>query len=214
LEIFILNKQNTLANRILAEIRDRDYQQDKLKFRDNLEALGQILSYEMSRTLKYQEKKVKTTTGLAIENLPEEEMVIVTLLRAGLPLFEGVSRMFPKADCGFIGIARTEESDNVKAHLSYISVPDPTGKVLIVADTMLATGKSLLKSIEQVVRLGMPRSLHIISAIAAPEGVDFLQKSLKIPFNIWTGSLDQKLNNSFFIVPGLGDAGDLAYGEY
>ncbi|MFZ6011732.1 MAG: uracil phosphoribosyltransferase [Bacteroidota bacterium] len=210
---FILSEQNTLANQFLLELRDANIQQDRLRFRKNMERLGEIMAYEVSRKLKYDETQVKTQLGVSTLNVLKEQPVLLTILRAGLPFFQGFQNFFDQADCGFIGAYRLEDEHDVTIKLEYVATTSLEGRCVIVIDPMLATGRSVLDSIHAVLKNGTPAFCHIVSLVAAPEGITFLKTNLKIAHALWTCALDEKLNQKFYIVPGLGDAGDLSFGE-
>ncbi len=208
-----LGDQNSIANQFLAEVRDISIQPDRMRFRKNLERLGEIMAYEISKTLTYQSHSIETpltrTTAKRLNNLP----VLITVLRAGLPYFHGFQNFFDQADAGFIGAYRKEGGEEIKIQLEYMATPDLKNKEVILIDPMLATGKSFIRSVNELLGHGTPHHLHIASLIASPEGIQYIRENLTIPFTIWTFSLDEKLDTRFYIVPGLGDAGDLSYGD-
>jgi len=208
-----LGDQNSIANQFLAEVRDKSIQPDRMRFRKNLERLGEIMAYEISKRLKYQTQSIETpltrTTVNKLENLP----VLITVLRAGLPYFQGFQSFFDNADAGFIGAYRKEGGEEIKIQLEYMATPDLKNKEVILIDPMLATGKSFIRSVHELLSYGTPHHLHIASLIASPEGIQYIRENLTIPFTIWTFAVDEKLDTRFYIVPGLGDAGDLSYGE-
>lgn len=213
--VFVLNKENTIANHFLAELRDQDIQQDRLRFRRNLERLGEVLAYEFSKVLSYESEEILTPLGSVQTPLAKDELVVMTILRAGLPFYQGFMNFFDFADSGFIGAFR-KEADNQKeisVDLGYIATGDLDDKTLVLLDPMIATGKSLIEAIDHLSGFGRPRHIHILSVISAPEGIAYLQSHLKQPHSIWTVSVDEKLNDKAYIVPGLGDAGDLAFGK-
>lgn len=213
--VFVLNKENTIANHFLAELRDQDIQQDRLRFRRNLERLGEVLAYEFSKVLNYESEEILTPLGSVYTPLAKEDLVVMTILRAGLPFYQGFMNFFDFADSGFIGAFR-KEADNqreISIDLGYIASGSLDGKTLVLLDPMIATGKSLIEAIDHLSGHGSPAHIHIMSVISAPEGIEYLQGHLKTPHTIWTVSLDEKLNDQAYIVPGLGDAGDLAFGQ-
>ncbi|GAB2493249.1 MAG: uracil phosphoribosyltransferase [Cytophagales bacterium] len=209
--MFQLTDTPSIANRFLTELRDIEIQKDSLRFRKNLERLGEILAYEISKTLQFSEKTIQTPLSPILARIPEEKPVIFAVLRASLPFYQGFLNFFDHAESGFIGAFR-EEGEDVKINLGYHASPSLEGKTVILADPMLATGKSFLKSIETLLQHGTPKIIHIAAVIAAPEGVQFIKENLKIPHSLWIGAIDEKLNSKSYIVPGLGDAGDLAFG--
>ncbi|MDN5200531.1 uracil phosphoribosyltransferase [Fulvivirgaceae bacterium BMA10] len=212
--IFILNHVNSIANHFLAEIRDTGIQDDRLRFRKNLERIGQLLAYELSKTFSFGNKTVNTPLDSCQVDLIEEQPVLVPVLRAGIPFYNGVLSYFDCADSGFIGAYRQEETEDgeLEIAMDYIATPSIEDKRLVVIDTMLATGKSLVKSLNGLLKYGSPKHVDVLAVIAAPEGVEYLNKHLSINSSIWLGALDEKLNSKFYIMPGLGDAGDLAFG--
>ncbi|WP_194776098.1 uracil phosphoribosyltransferase [Pararhodonellum marinum] len=213
--MFILNQHDSIANEFLADIRDISVQSDRLRFRKNLERLGQILAYEASKSMDFQPVSIETPLeGMNIGKL-QHQPVIISVLRAAMPFFSGVLDFFDKADAGFIGAFRkTHQDDNpeVEIALNYLAAPSIEGRELILVDPMLATGKSFMKSIDQLITHGRPKKIHIMAIIAAPEGIKFIKDNLDLPHEFWIGALDTGLNQKAYIVPGLGDAGDLAFG--
>lgn len=211
--MFILNQINSIANNYLAELRDESLQKDRLRFRQNLERLGTLLAYEISKDLGYAGREVQTSLAQTTVETIADDIVIISILRAAIPFSNGFVKLFDRAEFGFIGAARQESSgDEVQVNLDYAAAPDLTGKTLIITDPMLATGKSLVKSLDRLVKNGIPKSIHLASVIAAPEGIAYLNENLGLDFKIWTCALDNRLNEQSYIIPGLGDAGDLAFG--
>lgn len=211
--MFILNSSNSIANQFLFELRDAALQKDRLRFRKNLERLGEILAYEISKSLKFKNVSAKTPLGELAVSVLEEQPVLITILRAGLPFFQGVLNFFDRADSGFIGAFRKEDTDNLTIKLEYVATTSLAGKTILLIDPMLATGRSIIDSVNAILRNGTPRHLHVVSLVAAPEGIDHLKENLTFPYTLWTCAVDQKLNPQFYIVPGLGDAGDLSFGD-
>ena len=211
--IVVVNQKPSIASQFLAELRDKRIQRDRMRFRKNLTRLGEIMAYEISKKLNYKPVNVVTPLGKAA-SVHAEPPVLLTIMRAGLPYFQGFQNYFDEADCGFIGAYRKEKSKKgLKIKIDYLASPDLGGKVVILIDPMLATGKSIADTIELLNERGRPAHIHIASLVAAPEGIRYLVKNLKVPHTIWTFTKDKKLNDKFFIVPGLGDAGDLSFGE-
>ena len=171
------------------------------------------MAYEISKELNYRDEIIPTSLGQKHMKVPESDVVLLTILRAGLPFLEGFQRIFDRADTGFIGAFRVEGAEELRIQAGYVAVPNLTGKKVILLDTMLATGKS----VEEVLRLlkghGQPTHLYLASVIAAPEGIRYLSETTKGAVSLWTFAIDEKLNADFYIVPGLGDAGDLSFGE-
>lgn len=209
--MFVLSENNSIANQFIAELRDIEKQKDRWRFRNNLEKLGEILAYELSKTLGYKNSLV--STPLAQVNVPilVDQPVIIAVLRASLPFYQGFLNYFNQAESGFIGAFR-EEGEEIKINLGYQVAPNLDGKEVILADPMLATGKSIVKSIEALLSHGTPKRIHIAAIFAAPEGIEYLKNNVSLPFNLWIGNMEDHLNAQSYIVPGLGDAGDLAYG--
>jgi uracil phosphoribosyltransferase len=211
--MFILTATNSIANDFLRELRDRKIQSDRMRFRKNLERLGEIMAYEVSKKIQYRAESVQTPLGKLQVHILTEQPVIVTVMRAGLPFFQGFINYFDKADCGFIGAYRQESAEHLTIKLEYLATPDLTGRIAILVDPMLATGRSVIDSLNAMKKNGTPSHLHIVSLVAAPEGLDFIKKHVTIPFSVWTCAVDEKLDENYYIVPGLGDAGDLSFGE-
>jgi uracil phosphoribosyltransferase len=211
--LFNLSAQNSIANQFLFALRDSNIQQDRMRFRKNVERLGEILAYEISRQFFYERKTVVTALGKAEMNVLKEQPLLITIMRAGLPFFEGFINFFDQADAGFAGAYRYEEGNKVFTRLEYLATPPVQDRDVIIVDPMLATGNSVVDTLQEVLKRGTPRHVHIAALIAAPEGIDFLKRNLFLPYSVWTCALDEKLNDQFYIVPGLGDAGDLCYGS-
>ena len=211
--MFILSDQPSIANQFLAELRDIRTQQDRMRFRKNLERLGELLAYEVSKTLSYQTKEVQTPLQSAQMELPVDQVVLVAVLRAALPFYQGFLNSFDQAESGFIGAFRQEDGAEIGVNLGYHASPQLDNKVLILVDPMLATGTSCVTALKTLLEHGTPKAIHIVAAFAAPEGVEYLSRHLNISYSLWLGTLDEKLNSKSYIVPGLGDAGDLAFGE-
>lgn len=171
------------------------------------------MAYEISRELVYQEEEVPTPMGKKRMELPENNVVLLTVLRAGVPFLEGFQQVFDQADTGFVGAFRVEGAAELKIQAGYVAVPQLEGKHVILLDTMLATGKSLAEVLRLLEGHGRPAHLYLASVIAAPEGVKYLTETVKLPSSLWTFAIDEGLNKDFYILPGLGDAGDLSYGE-
>ncbi len=211
--MFILSQKSSIANQFLAELRDEQIQTDRMRFRKNLERLGEILAYEVSKTLSYQNKKVQTPLEEMEMQLPSDQVVLVAVLRAALPFYQGFLNFFDQAESGFIGAFREESGAELTVNLGYHASPNLDNKVLILVDPMLATGQSCVESLQTLLQHGTPKAIHLVAAFAAPEGVEYLKKDLSVPYSLWLGALDTKLNAQSYILPGLGDAGDLAFGE-
>ncbi len=184
-----------------------------MRFRKNLERLGEVLAFEVSKTLSYQKKEIQTPLEQMEMQLTSDQVVLVAVLRAALPFYQGFLNFFDQAESGFIGAFREESGAELTVNLGYHASPNLDNKVLILVDPMLATGQSCVESLQTLLKHGTPKAIHLVAAFAAPEGVEHLKKSITIPFSLWLGTLDEKLNSLSYIVPGLGDAGDLAFGE-
>lgn len=213
--IHILSEQNSIFNQFVAELRDVTIQKDSMRFRRNLERMGEIMSYEISKTLEYQTKETTTPLGIAETSHLTSQPVIATILRAGLPMHIGVLNYFDRAQNAFISAYRRHHKDNTfDIHVEYVSSPSLDDKVLILCDPMIATGGSIVLAYKAILAKGTPKHVHIISAISSREGVDYVKANLPTKnFTIWCGAIDEELTAHSYIVPGLGDAGDLAFGE-
>lgn len=210
-KIFILNQEPSVANHFIAELRDVRVQRDSMRFRRNLERLGEILAYKISTGLSYRTEVVETPLALTSELVLEDFPVLATVLRAGLPFHQGFMNYFDQASSAFVAAYRMEATSEISVQVDYLAAPSLEGKVLLLVDPMLATGKSLALTYKAMLRFGMPREVHLAAAIASPEGVAHIQAALP-QAHIWLGALDERLDEKFYIVPGLGDAGDLAFG--
>lgn len=211
--MFVLNSNNSIANQFLLELRDAVLQKDRLRFRKNLERLGEILAYEVSKTLKFKNVNANSPLGATQISVISEQPILITILRAGLPFFQGFLNFFDHSDSGFIGAFRKEDQDHLTIKLEYVATTSIEGKTVILIDPMLATGRSVIDSVNAILRNGKPSHIHIASLVAAPEGIEHLKQNLKLPYSLWTCAVDEKLNAQYYIVPGLGDAGDLSFGE-
>jgi Uracil phosphoribosyltransferase len=210
----ILGNQNSLFNQFISEIRSSDVQIDSLRFRRNLERIGEIFAYEISKTLPYEEREIVTPLGIATIPTMVEYPVLATILRAGLPMHQGMLNYFDRSENAFITAFRKYEKDGTfEIEVDYLSSPTIDDKTLILADPMLATGQSMVLAYEEMLTKGDPRHTHLVSIIASRQGLDYLQSHVS-PTNttIWIGAVDEELTAHSYIVPGLGDAGDLAYG--
>jgi len=211
----ILGKENTLLNQFVAELRDENIQTDSMRFRRNLERIGEIFAYEISKTLNYEEKQVVTPLGISTVSVPSEKPVLATILRAGLPLHQGLLNYFDTADNSFISAFRKYSKDGTfHIELEYISCPNLDQRTLILCDPMLATGSSIILAYKALLTNGMPKHIHIVTVVASKEGIKNLQKKLDTRnISIWAAAVDEELTVKSYIVPGIGDAGDLAYGS-
>ncbi|MGI8893368.1 MAG: uracil phosphoribosyltransferase [Bacteroidia bacterium] len=208
-----LNKKSSIVNQFVSELRDVEIQKDKMRFRRNLERIGEIIAYEISKTLKYIEKEVVTPLGTAMVPVLKSQPVLGTILRAGLPLHSGLLNYFDHADNAFISAYRKHHKDgtfNVK--VEYLSSPSLHDRTLILTDPMLATGSSMVLSYKALLNMGKPAHTHIVCALASTEGIDYVKKHLSSNITIWAAAVDDEMTAQAYIVPGLGDAGDLAFG--
>lgn len=211
--IKILGNQNTIIDQYIAEIRDAQIQQDSMRFRRNLERIGELFAYEISKELVYETRQVVTSLGMADVPVLSDYPVIATILRAGLPLHNGLLNIFDKASNAFVSAYRRYHKDgNFDIKVDYSSCPIIEGKVLILSDPMLATGLSMHLCHKELVSNGAPVYTHFVSVLASTEGVEYLKKKFKNSTTLWVGAIDSELTAQAYIVPGLGDAGDLAFG--
>ena len=213
--IHILNKQNSILNKFLAQIRDKQIQQDSMRFRRNIERIGEIMAYEISKTLDYKPQMVETPLGEAQVEMIEDKVVLATVLRAGLPLHYGFLNYFDDAQNAFVSAYRHHSKSNeFKIVVEYISSCDLEGKTLILVDPMLATGASLVKTYEALCeRCGRPARTIVASVIASEQGVDYAVNNMPKSTSLWVGAVDSELTSKCYIVPGIGDAGDLCFGK-
>ncbi len=214
MEIIEIQKKASVVNSYLAEIRDVNIQKDPLRFRTNIERLGMLMAYEVSKSLDYEVRDVVTPLGISNVNLPIDKIVVGTVLRAGLPMHSGVLNIFDRAENCFVSAYRRYTSeDRFEIELEYVATPSLDGKVLLMVDPMLATGMSLAKTILALRKYGKPKHVHVMSIIGSPEGIENLKQTIQdIDVTLWIGAIDTHLNEHKYIVPGLGDAGDLAFG--
>ena len=212
--ITVLNKENSLFNSFLAETRDEHIQKDSSRFRRNMERMGSVIAYEISKHMVYSVKRITTPLGIAEENIPEGSPVIISLLRAGIPVHRGVLDFFDGASGGFISMHRDHDKEgNFRVSLEYISCPSIDGREVILCDAMIASGASMSLAYRSLLSKGTPRHVHLVSLIASKEGLNHIRKALPSKgVSVWLGALDDELTVKSYIVPGLGDAGDLAFG--
>ena len=207
-----LSQQHSLISNWISELRDVAIQSDRMRFRRNLERIGEVAAYEISKVLAFKETEVETPLGIATSKTLENQPVIATILRAGLPLHQGLLNYFDKADNAFISAYRKHNKDgSFEISLDYISCPEIEDRVLIISDPMLATGASLVKTIQFLKAEGHPKEIHIVAAIACTVGIEYVKRE-DPAVTIWCGDIDDELTAKGYIVPGLGDAGDLAFG--
>jgi uracil phosphoribosyltransferase len=213
-EIHKLSHNQSLFNQLIAEIRDVEVQADSMRFRRNLERMGEIFAYEISKVLEYEEKPVTTPLGVARCPVLKEQPVLATILRAGLPLHQGLLNYFDGAENTFISAYRKHHDgkDSFEVEIEYLSSPSVEGKTVILCDPMLATGSSMVLAYKALLERGKPRHTHVVAVIASTEGVAFVKENLPQNITLWLGVVDSEMTPKKYIVPGLGDAGDLAYG--
>ncbi len=213
--IHILGEQHSVFDQFMAEIRNVDVQNDSMRFRRNLERVGEIMAYEISKTLQYKHQTVTTPMGRSDCNVLAEQPVLATILRAGLPLHQGFLNYFDRAENTFISAYRKHmgTEDSFEVEVEYLASPSLDGKTVILCDPMLATGSSMVLSYQALLERGTPAKIHIAAVIASDEGIEFIQRKLPADTTIWVGAIDHELTSRAYIVPGLGDAGDLAYGS-
>jgi len=210
-----LSQQQSLVNHLIAEIRDVEIQKDSLRFRRNIERIGEIFAYEISKSLAYEDRPVKTSLGTAVCPVLQEQPVLATILRAGLPLHQGLLNYFDRAENTFISAYRKhhDDDDSFEVEIEYLSSPSIEGKTVILCDPMLATGSSMVLAYKAMLDRGTPRHTHVVAVIASEEGLEFTRTRLPETVTYWVAAVDTELTTRKYIVPGLGDAGDLAYGE-
>lgn len=211
--VYVLNATPSVASGFLADLRNTERQNDRLRFRRNVERVGELLAYEISKTLPYLQQTITTPLDQLTVDTLEEQPVLISVLRAGLPLHQGVLNYFDQADSGFIGAFRQPtDADNFTIAASYQALPPVDGRPLLLIDPMLATGRTLVQALDLIARQGTPSAVHVVAAIGSAPGVAHVHKQAPLPCSFWLGALDDHLNNKSYIVPGLGDAGDLAFG--
>ena len=215
MNIHYISENNSILNHFLTQIRDLNIQKDSMRFRTNIERIGEIMAYELSKTLSYKNISVQTPLGIKNTTTIAENVVLCSILRAGLALHTGFMRFFDDAENGFVSAYRNHPNndDYFEILVEYQAAPSFEGKNLILIDPMLATGQSLIAVFNKLMTEQTPKEIHIAVVIAAPEGIRFLEQNLPENCHLWVAALDDKLNEKNYIIPGLGDAGDLAYGD-
>ncbi|TGV03829.1 uracil phosphoribosyltransferase [Flavivirga rizhaonensis] len=215
MNIHNISKENSILNTFISEIRNTHIQKDSMRFRRNIERIGEILGYEMSKSLNYIASTVETPLGNCNINLLNNDIVLCSILRAGVPLHNGLLNYFDTAENAFISAYRHHKHnpESFEIIVEYLACPDLEDKTLILADPMLATGQSMVATSEALKPFGTPKEVHLISVIGAPEGVNFVKNNFDDKTHLWIAAIDDKLNDKGYIIPGLGDAGDLAFGE-
>ena len=217
MEVINFDKVNSILNQFIAELRDVNVQKDQMRFRRNMERIGEIMALEVSKRLNYVTKDIQTPLGISTINVPEEDIVLATVFRAGLPLHTGFLNMFDHAGNAFVSAYRyykDKECRTVDVHIEYIATPDLSKKTLLIVDPMLATGESMELAWKAFITKGMPAKLQIACVIASQQGVEHLEKLFPgDEVTLWCAAIDPEMNEHSYIVPGLGDAGDLAFGD-
>lgn len=217
MQIIDLSKNNSIINQFLAEMRDVDYQQNRLLFRNNIMRVGEMIAYEISKTLDYVPRNVKTPLGVSTVNVPADKIILATIFRAGLPFHNGFLNVFDHAGNAFVSAYREytdSEHTQVGIHVEYLATPDIDGKTLIIADPMLATGGSMEMGYKAFLTKGTPKRIHVACVIAAPEGIEHVRQTFPDDrTTVWCAAVDPGMNERKYIVPGFGDAGDLCYGD-
>ena len=216
MEIINLSEQNTILNKFVSELRDVNIQGDRLRFRRNVERIGEVMAYEISKSLEYREIETKTPLGFSRTTIPVNEIVVGTILRAGLIFHHGILNYFDSAESAFVSAYRKykENHTSFHIHIEYIASPKIEGKTLVLADPMLATGSSMDLAYQALLTKGTPKHLHIATVIASQQAIDYCKQNFPAEnTTLWAAAIDPELNDQAYIVPGLGDAGDLAYGE-
>ena len=207
-----LSEKHSLLTNWVSELRDVDVQKDRMRFRRNLERIGEVMAYEISKGMDSVTLDVQTPLGISKSKVLAEQPVLVTILRAGVPLHQGLLNYFDKADNGFVSAYRKHKKDgSFDIHVEYVSTPSFENRVLIISDPMLATGASLVKTIQYLKMIGTPKKIHVVIAIASVEGIETLTRQVP-DITLWCGDIDDESTAKGYIVPGLGDAGDLAFG--
>lgn len=211
MHIHYISEQNSILNHFLGQLRDVNIQKDSMRFRKNMERIGEIMAYELSKTLPYKAVSVQTPLGVKNTTIIEDNVVLCSILRAGLALHTGFMNFYDDAENGFVSASRIHGATEIK--VEYQAAPSFEGKHLLLLDPMLATGHSMVAVFNKLLQEETPKEIHICVVIAAPEGIAYLQENLPNNVHLWVAALDDKLNNQHYIIPGIGDAGDLAFGE-
>ena len=215
MEIVNLGKQNSIFNNFIREIRDVNIQNDSMRFRRNIERMGEIFAYEISKKMDYEVKEITTPLGISIENIILEKPVLATILRAGLPLHQGLLNYFDSSNNTFISAYRKhKKGGDFEIKIEYMASPELEGETVILCDPMLASGNSMALAMEALLSKGDPKHIHVVALIASSEGIQYLKENSPVKhWTLWIGAEDSEMTSQSYIVPGLGDAGDLAFGE-
>ncbi|AVR46337.1 uracil phosphoribosyltransferase [Christiangramia fulva] len=214
MEVQELLQINSIANNFIAQLRDKEIQKDRMRFRKNIERLGEILAYELSKELNFSSEKIATPLGESTVNVLRNELVICSILRAGLPLHQGILNYFDEAENSFISAYRhhPNNDENFEVLVEYLASPSLENKTLILADPMLATGRSFTNVLKALEPMGKPAKIHLVSVIGSEEGIEYLKQEFPENSKLWIATIDKSLDKNGYIVPGLGDAGDLCFG--
>ncbi|MFD2551546.1 uracil phosphoribosyltransferase [Bizionia sediminis] len=215
MHIHNISDNNSILNTFISEMRDKHIQKDAMRFRRNIERIGEILGYELSKSLQYEPINIQTPLGTASEFIATDNIVLCSILRAGVPLHNGLLNYFDKAENAFISAYRHHKHnpESFEIVVEYLACPDLEGKTLILADPMLATGQSMVATFEALKPFGKPKAVHLVSVIGAQEGLEYVAKHFSADTHLWIATVDAQLTNKGYIMPGLGDAGDLAFGQ-
>lgn len=215
MHIHNISLENSILNAFISEMRDINIQKDPMRFRRNIERTGEILGYELSKSLNYKSVDIQTPLGTATEFLTSDDIVLCSILRAGVPLHNGLLNYFDKAENAFISAYRHHKNkpESFEIIVEYLACPSLEGKTLILADPMLATGQSMVATFEALKPFGKPKAVHLVSVIGAQEGLDYVSKHFNSNAHLWIATVDEQLTDKGYIMPGLGDAGDLAFGQ-
>ena len=214
MNLYNFSSYNTIYNNFLSQLRNIDIQNDRMRFRRNLERLGEISAYEISKELEFSNKNISTPLGVSNMSVISEKPVVATILRAGLPLHQGLLNYFDDSDNCFISAYRKHSSDDdFEVEIEYLASPNLEGREVILNDPMLASGKSMVLAYKALLKKGIPKKIHVVCVIASEEGVEFVKNNMPKNTSIWAGAIDKEMSSESFIVPGLGDAGDLAFGS-
>lgn len=214
MKVFNFSENSSLYNKFLSELRDENIQKDSMRFRKNLERLGEISAYEISKTFKENVLVTKTPLGTSKTTIPSENLVLATVLRAGLPLHKGLLNYYDNAENCFISAYRKHTSkEEFEVEIQYLASPNLNDKIVVLSDPMLATGRSMVLAYKALIKKGIPSKIHIVCVIGSEQGVEYISKNLPKNTTLWIGAIDSKMTSESYIVPGLGDAGDLAFGK-
>tara|TARA_R110001583_G_scaffold140109_3_gene292269 strand:- start:540 stop:1199 length:660 start_codon:yes stop_codon:yes gene_type:complete len=215
MQINNLSETPSILNTFMSELRDKTVQKDSMRFRRNIERIGEIIGYELSKSLQFETHSIETPLGNSETVLHQSDIVLCSILRAGVPLHNGLLNYFDAAENAFISAYRQHKNnpESFEIIVEYLACPNLDGKILILADPMLATGQSMVATFEALKPFGTPKEIHLVSVIGAQQGVDYVSKAFRADTKLWIATIDEKLNDKGYIIPGLGDAGDLAFGN-